>query len=146
MVISNVKKQTSDLAKRAARQILQEPLEILKSTPSQISGTERRLPNVSTRAQENVQITQQEKAKLQVQGQRQLEALETELKEIQRQKEYNERVVEQQEEMQKAQSAAIEKPLSEPAPKHSRRLFSFGKKAQAEKQKTRVERPLPPSG
>src|SRR3989304_6481598 len=87
MVFSTVKKQTSDIAKRAARQILQEPVEILKKAPGQISGLEKNIPQRKAPPSETAPAASpQVEEKLKAQGQRQIQALEAELKAIREQK------------------------------------------------------------
>jgi hypothetical protein len=139
MVISTVKKQTGDIAKKAARQILEEPIEILKKAPAQISELEKTIPSKIPPSEAAPAVSPQYEAKIKAQGQRQIQALEAELKAISEQKA-------RQQEVPPPQPPVPEKPLVEPAPRPSRRFLPFGKKAQAERQKTRVERPLPPSG
>lgn len=135
-----MKQQIKNIAKQAAKQIVQEPLEILKKAGEQVVGA----PSVENKPQQSQiekPVTPQEVQKKHAKARSLYTALENELKEI-RAREAQKKQLEQQPQPAKPQ----EKPLVEPPTKRSRRLFGFGQKAQAEKQKTRVEKPLPPSG
>jgi hypothetical protein len=172
--ISDTKKTTQQIAKQVAKQMAEEPFEIFKKAGQQISGTEKteditREPEEKKpfQTREEVQLKQ----KIEVQGQRQMQALQKELEDIENQKLFNDllkRVTEgeiiplenfpqlsiEQKDVLKAQMEAVkmrkeeekkEKPVEEPETKKSRKLFGFGS-SQAEKQKTHVEKILPPSG
>jgi glutathione peroxidase-family protein len=171
--INDTKKTTQQIAQQVAKQIAEEPFEILKQAGKQVSGTEPQEES-STRGplEEKKEVTPQLKEKIKVQGERQLQALQKEVEDIKEQKIFanlQKRIAEGEEvplddypelsreekEVLKAQMLAVlarkkkvaeEKPLVEPAVKPSRKLFDFGPKTQAERQKTHVERPLPPSG
>lgn len=128
---------------QVARQIAQEPIEILKQGGKQIAATEtlrtqapQEAPNESSE-----QTNKQPEQKIKEKDTRLIEALEKEIEDIRAQKKM-------QEQKAKGQLPPPEapEPLVEPSTKRSRRLFSFGRKTQAERQKTRVEKPLPPSG
>ncbi|MBI4153677.1 hypothetical protein HY503_01645 [Candidatus Woesebacteria bacterium] len=131
------------IVKQVARQIVQEPLEILKQGGKQIARTEtlrtqkpQGAPNQSSE-ETNKQLEQKIKEK----DTRLIAALEKEIEDIRTQKK-----IEEQKAKEQPQPPEVKKPLVEPSTKRSRRLFSFGPKAQAERQKTRVEKPLPPTG
>ena len=145
-VVSDSAKSAKNLAKQVARQIAREPLEVLKTAGQQVSGTERVAPPQSAGIPSPKEFSPQEKAKIEVQGQRQLAALEQEIRDIQKRKQQEVAFKVQQEQAIAIQAQAEKKELPKVPSKPSRRLFGFGQKAQAEKQKTRVEKPLPPSG
>lgn len=150
-IVNDTKKTTQQIAQKVAQQIAQEPVEILKQAATQISGVESEVknenPNAPKENSQNIPSTNetQLKEKLKVQGQRQLQALETEIKEIRQQKEQKETVEEQQEVIQKQQAEQIETPAPQISSKPSRK-FMGGQKQAAQRETTRVEKPLPPSG
>jgi hypothetical protein len=171
--INDTKKTAQKIAQQAARQMAQEPIEILKQAGQQISGTEfqpedsSKPPSEEPKKEEDSQLKQ----KIEVQGQRQIEALQKEIQDIEDQKLFSDllkkisegetipledypQLTMEQKEVLKAQMEAVqarkeetekEKPVAEPDTKKSRKLFGFGS-SQAEKQKTHVEKVLPPSG
>lgn len=159
-------------AQNIAKQIAAEPWEILKTARQQIGEKPQApiQPDKESRPAAEVENLGQKDKQLSA---RQMEALNRELADIARDKlikklqekiaageevylgEYPQLSAEQKQVLQaqieavkarQAQQIASEKPLVEPSVKRSRRLFDFGRKTQAERQKTRVERPLPPSG
>lgn len=148
-IVNDTKQTAQQIAQKVAKQIAQEPIEILKQAGEQISGTQEQgetqnIPSQETQTpvpQSEIQLKQ----KLQVQGQRQLQALETEIKEIEQKKEQKEVMEEQEEVIQKQQEGEAPQPLQEVSSKPSRR-FTGGQKQAAQKEATRVEKPLPPSG
>lgn len=170
-ITSNVGKSTRQLAQDIAQKMSKEPWEILKTAGSQVA--EKSQEQVQTNKEpspsdEAEKLNQKDKTA----SIRQIEALEKELADIEKDKllkelqrkiaqgeevyleEYpqlspdQKQVLQAQIEAVKARNQQLmtEKPLQEPAFRKGRRLFSFGQKSQAERQKTRVERPLPPSG
>lgn len=178
-MITSAKKQAQDLSKKIARQIAQEPLEILKSAKRQMSGENlsNQGENTETRpiqAVEEKNETNELKKKDTLHSSRTLEALDRELEDIRRDKllkelqkgisqgeevyleNYPELTLDQKQvlkaqveavKIQRAQQASVQgQALVEPKSKTPRGSWLFGGKAQAEKQKTRVEKPLPPSG
>lgn len=149
----------------------QEPLEILKNAREQIVGEEPTGQADST--QPGIQNNQeQERIQDKVKSGRRIEALDRELKDIERErifKELQRKIAEgievyleeypnlsmEQKQVLNAQAEAVklqnsklksQNSLVEPAAKKGRRLFGFGQKAAAEKQTTHVEKPIPPSG
>lgn len=174
--------------KKTARQIQNEPLEILKSAAKQVTGDENiKLPwedvGTDSKPMEEKQANDNQtngpsndekeyKKKLAEQDGRKLEALESELRDIRRQKQFNELLsriqngedvpVEEFQELSveqrdvlKAQLEATQKRkqqtnvvsnLPEPTAKKGRRMMGGGQKQSAQKQTTRVEKPVPPSG
>lgn len=177
-MLTQTKKQAIDLTKKIARQVAQEPLEILKAAGGQLSGEQmdyykQRLEKDGS-AGTNENKTQQLKDKDKVQSSRTLEALDRELKDIHRDKlfkelqqkiaagqkisvqDFGELTVEQKQvlqaqmeavKVQRQQQALVgDGGLVEPKSKRARGSWMFGNKSSAEKQQTRVEKPLPPSG
>jgi len=174
----NTTAQIKSNLKKSAKQIRQEPLEVLKTATRQISGEEEILQETQTPSpnyQNDVGFQQAEQLKQQiaVADNKNLEALQSEMRDIRRQKLFNRLLariqagedvpVEQfgelsheQRDVLKARLEAskrqrvqqqAEQGLIEPSVKKGRRFGGFGKrKSQAEKQQTRVEMPLPPSG
>ena len=178
--MNNTAKQTGqtakDLAVKIAKQVAREPLEILKNAGEQAVGSEaskpiEKIPNSSpTKPTEG-----QENALDQMKSTRRMEALNQELKDIQKQdlfkdlqekislgeeiplQDYPELSMEQKQVLNAQMQAvkvqmvnaqyANDKSLEVPAihSKPSRR-FGAGQKHEAEKQQTRVEKPVPPSG
>lgn len=164
-----------DVAKRVVREPFEvlkyipkqvTPVEIpgVRQSPSSVPGEKG--TEIPGESEENL------KEKDKIKSQRQLEALNREIEDIRRQALFNELINKiksgqevsldslaslpfEQREVLKSQMEAMkmvqakkneEKPLVEPASKPSRKFWGFGQKGQAEKQQTRVERPLPPSG
>lgn len=132
------------VAQQVAKQIAREPLEILKQAGKQLAGEGQKPmevapPTLETQTSPGVPL--EEKKRIQTRDTRLLQALEEEIKDIRKQKEMEEQKAKEQPASQEAP-----KPLVEPSTKRSRKLFSFGPKTQAERQKTRVEKPLPPTG
>jgi len=145
-IVADSAKSAKSLAQQVARQMAREPLEVLKEAGQQVAGTEE-LISQETAVPKETGILPEEKARIESQGARQLAALEEELKDIRIEKGRKELI---QKEEERAQAIAQENQKNEALPaipaKRSRRMFGFGQKAQAEKQKTRIEKPLPPSG
>ena len=146
-VVSDSAKSAKNLAKQVARQMAREPLEVLRAAGTQVGGGERMPPTPTAPGVSSPkEPSPLDKAKIEAQGQRQLAALEAEIKDIQKRREQEVIVKSQQEQQALAQAQGQEKEPPKVPSKPSRRLFGIGQKAQAEKQKTRVEKPLPPSG
>jgi len=159
----------------------QEPLELLKSAAKQVTGVEN-LPNTNAgpeRPQDgqntNSEVPQDEKdykKKVAEQDGRHLQALESELKDIRRQKLFNELMKRiqsgedvpleefselsyEQKDVLKAQMEAFKKQqamqvnqssgIPMPEAKKGRKMGG-GQKGAAKKEETRVEKPVPPSG
>lgn len=141
---SDTAKSTKNLAKQAAKQIAQEPFEILKQAGKQVVGGETLkypTPQEVPQTQSPGGVTPELREKIKEKDTRLIEALEKEIEDIKVQKK-----MEEQKGVEKAPPQEAPKPLVEPLTRRSRKLFSFGPKAQAERQKTRVEKPLPPTG
>lgn len=174
----NTTAQVKQLVKKSAQQMAQEPLELLKSAAKQITGVEN-LPNSNPKPQQDKPkeegdgVPQDEKNyKKQVAEQdgRHLQALESELKDIRRQKLFNELMKRiqngedipleefselsfEQKDVLKAQMEAVKARNSQqttssvdmPTSKKGRKMGG-GQKGAAKKEETRVEKPVPPSG
>jgi hypothetical protein len=169
-------KSTKAMAQQIARQMAQEPLEVLKTAREQTFSPEapRAEPQNQPTGPENPQPQQiGDKQELDnLKSSRRIEALNREIEDIQRQKLVNElqgkisagesisleeypNLSLEQKQVLKAQMEAVrnqnfkssqsQNALVEPASKPSRR-FGPTRKQEAEKQQTRVEKPVPPSG
>lgn len=169
-----------DLAQKIARQMAQEPLEVLKTASGQVTGQEVSPSPDSPRppqTQEEQQklISHQEELHDKMKSGRMMEAFQRELDEIRKQNlfkdlqakisegqdvpldDYGELSMEQKQVL-KAQMEAVnfqKKQAEYNAAQESGPLFGSakkgrkmggGQKQEAEKQQTRVEKPVPPSG
>jgi hypothetical protein len=168
-----------DLAQKIARQMAQEPLEVLKDVREQVAPQEISPQNpqpAQNNESQNKTMVDQQKTQDKMKSGRRMEALETELKDIRKQdlfkdlqgkisqgievplEDYSELSMEQKQVL-KAQMEAVkqqklnakyssEKSAPAIVSKPSRRFGAQmrGQKAEAEKQQTRVEKPVPPSG
>lgn len=177
-MLTSAKKQAQDLSKKIARQMAQEPLEVLKSAQGQLSGEqinyyqERIAKETQEKkgAENKSDLASKEKA----QSSRALQALERELEDIRIDKIFRElqrkisegeevylenvsELTPEQKQVLKAQQEAVKVQrqqqmaaqggsLVEPKSKRARGSWMQGGKKQAEKQQTRVEKPIPPSG
>jgi hypothetical protein len=136
-IASDTKKSGKSLAQKIARQVAQEPFEILKEAGREVTGTQEPTRAEDTHSQEEIKLRE---AKDKAQSKRQIDALAKELKDIQ--------TISEQKAQEKAapEPEKAVKPVVEPTTKRSRRFLGIGPKTQAERQKTRVEKILPPSG
>lgn len=156
-------------AQKIAKQIAQEPLELLRTASDQVSGNQipRQEEGQKEQKGESFQTELQDKSK----ASRLMEAYQRELIDIRREdlfKDLQRRISQgeeiplenyvelsiEQKQVLKAQMEAVKnkplainhQPLVEPAAKKGRRLFNFGKKTEVKRQQTRVENIVPPSG
>ncbi|MCX6704818.1 MAG: hypothetical protein NT162_00560 [Candidatus Woesebacteria bacterium] len=173
-----------NLAQQIARQIAQEPLEVLKEVGSQVTGNEQDvsrqevgpLDNKDAGVQKQT-LQNQQKIQDKMESTRRMEALNQELQDIHKQdlfKDLQNKIAQgvevpiadyvelsmEQKQVLKAQMEAVRYQKQQAAynesqngaplivSKPSRRFGAAqrGQKAEAEKQQTRVERPVPPSG
>lgn len=174
----NTSTQIKQAIKKSAQQVRQEPLELLKTATRQITGVEN-LPNSNFESREPAQNANPDqvpddelKYKKQVAEQdgRRLEALTSEIKDITRQKIFNDLMKRiqsgedvpvgefselsyEQKDVLKAQMEAAKARNSQPVtnqlelPQAKRgRKMGGGQKGAAKKEQTRVEKPVPPSG
>jgi len=171
--------QVKQAIKKSAQQMAQEPLELLRTAAKQVTGVES-LPNANAvpeqpKVNTDPEIPQDEtkyKAQVAEQDGRHLQALESELKDIRRQKLFNELMKRiqagenvpleefaelsfEQKDVLKAQMEAFKKQQAMqsnqssgiPIPDAKRgRKMGGGQKGAAKKEQTRVEKPVPPSG
>ena len=173
----NTTAQVKQAIKKSAQQMAQEPLELLRTAAKQVTGQESTPKSDAgpeqPKANADPEIPQDEtKYKQQVAEQdgRHLQALESELKDIRRQKLFNElmkRIQEgedvpleefselsfEQRDVLKAQIQAVKNrnvqqsvsSVDMPTSKKGRKMGG-GQKGAAKKEETRVEKPVPPSG
>lgn len=170
-----------DLAQKIARQISQEPLEVLKNAGSQVTGVETPRPQENSSQNQNPEtqakiIQHQNELQDKAKSGRRMEALNQELKDIHKQDlfkdlqgkisqgieipiaDYTELSMEQKQVL-KAQMEAVkyqkqqaeynksQKGIPSVISKPGRRFGAERtQKAEAERQQTRVEKPVPPSG
>ena len=139
-------KQTKVFAQQAARTIAQEPLELVKSAGRQVTGQEgpRQFPGENIVPNEPIRresVSLEEERKIKERGDRILAALETEMEDIRRQKELEQR------ERMKPKEVEEEKDevMVEPTPKRSRKFMS-GMKGQLSRLQRKTESRLPPTG
>ena len=139
-------KQARILAQSAAKRFSQEPLEVVKSAGSQVTGIEATgsdqggvINREEIIGQKGVSL--EEERKIKERGDRILAALEAEMEDIRRQKELEQR------ERMKPKEVEEEKDevLVEPTPKRSRKFMS-GIKGQLSRLQRKTESRLPPTG
>ena len=166
----------SNLAQKITKQIVREPLEILRDVKEQTVG-ETLNPSVPPPENQNEDqkklVDDQKELGDKMKSGRRMEALQREIEDIRKQdifkdlqrrisegeevylEEYPELSMEQKQvlmaqmEAVKNQKAAVNKNVLTEVPTiHSKpsRRFGAGQKQQAEKEQTRVEKPVPPSG
>lgn len=168
--------QVKQAIKKSAQQMAQEPLELLRNATKQVTGVEN-LPNSNPEPQQEQSkedvIPQEEtncQKKVAEQDGRHLQALESELKDIRRQKLFKElmkRIQEgedvpieefselsyEQRDVMIAQTEAVKNrnvqqvasSVEMPIAKRGRKMGG-GQKGAAKRETTRVEKPVPPSG
>ncbi len=180
--MNNTAKQTGqsavDLAQKIARQVAEEPIEILKDAREQVTGQETSKPlenqTPKNQVEPSLQETEQQKVKDKAFSERRMQALQNEIEDIRKGdlfkdlqakisegieiplEDYPELSMEQKQVL-KAQMEAVKfqkqqaefqssvQEVPSVSSKPSRR-FGAGQKHEAEKQQTRVEKPVPPSG
>lgn len=143
-----------NLAQQVVKQMVQEPWEILKQAGHQVvAGEQVRIPDTRQELGQEGTVAQQENEKPlaerdRIRSQRLIQALQSELTEIKKVKEQKKLLQTQQEKIAQEQKEQTFQSLVEPVTKPSRKFkfFGTGRKSQVERQQTRVERPLPPSG
>ena len=152
------------IAQQIAKQIAQEPFEMLKSAGEQVGVVESQPPQPNQPPQPDKSVNEEQRQKMMLQGQRQLEALNREVKDIEKQRlvkdiqeelnlaNYPDLTMEEREvlmaQMQavkvRAQMAGQGNQLIQPTAKPNRKFAGEG--LGAKRQQTHVEKPLPPSG
>jgi len=174
---STTAKSAQDIARNIAKQIAQEPIEILKDAGSQVTGIESVKPQEGDPEVRNnsqtKEVTAQKEVKDKVFANRRMQALQSEIDDIRKQdvfkdlqsrisqgldvplEDYPELSMEQKqvlkaqmEAYKNQQQASFQANVNEVPAIHSKpsRRFGAGQKHEAEKQQTRVEKPVPPSG
>ncbi len=176
-------KSAKSLAQAVARQMAQEPLEILKSASSQVTGEAIHMspevqPQIQPQSSEDQQklLNNQKELQDKMKASRRMEALERELEDMHKQdlfrdlqakiaegievplENYEELTMEQKQVL-KAQMEAVKFQKQQAAynesqgggslfgsAKKNRKMGGGGQKGQAQKEQTRVEKPVPPSG
>lgn len=165
--------QVKQAIKKSAVTMANEPLEILKSASRQITGETETPQQEQPKTESNEVPVEEQKYKQQTAEQdgRRLEALNSEIKDITRQKlfsslmqriqngetvpleeftelSYEQRDVlkAQQEAVRTRNSSLVTDQLIEPTSAKGRRMQGGKQKQSAQKQTTRVEKPVPPSG
>lgn len=167
-------KSAKVLAQQIAKQITEEPVEILKNVKEQTieSETARQQDSQTAGHPEESKTQTDQKSELdKLKSVRRIEALNREISDIQKQdlfkdlqkrisggeevplEDYPELSMEQKQVL-KAQMEAVknqriansEQPLIEPQTHKGRQLFNFGKKTEVKRQQTHVEKIVPPSG
>ena len=138
-------------AKQTTKQLVHEPLEVLKTARKQVAGREKITrpepgKEEAVREGENVS-TSLEEEKIKVKSKRLLEALETEIEEIRKRKklEEEEKLKEEELKTQEEKEGKKQKPLVEPSSRHPRKIMK-GMKGKLQKLKRRAEIRIPPSG
>lgn len=127
---------------KSSKKIVKEPFEVLKTAKRQVIGTEK-LAQPEPSRKEGVEggtgeTSSLEEEKMKVKSKRLLEALETEIEEIRKQKELKE-----EEKLKEEEEKS--KPLVEPLPRRPRKVLG-GMKGKLQKLKRRAEIRMPPSG
>jgi len=147
-ITSDTGKSAKNLARQAARQIAREPLEVLKQAGKQVAGQETAPTPEPQSFQPGVgqEVSPTKKQEIQKRDTRLIQALEQELKDIKNQKEFEEAKKKEEERHVLEEKAEAGKPVPQISSKRSRKLFGFGAKQKAESLKTRIEKPLPPTG
>lgn len=148
-VINDAKKKTQQMAQQVARQIAQEPLEILKDAGKQVLGTPEAAPQQPQKTSGQQPSEYPDMAgraqKVKQQDTRLLGALEQEIMEIRMQKAKKQEQIKMAEQEQKQQQAQVggEAPPAVTS-KRSRRMGaqSQGQKATVERQQKHVESPV----
>ena len=173
-------KSAKNLAQQIARQMAREPLEVLKTASSQVTGEEKRSSGEfqsqpQTQEEQTKLIHHQQEIQDKMKSSRLIEALERELGDIHKQdifkdlqarisngeiiplEDYSELSMEQKQVLKaQMEAVAFQKKQQEFAesqgggslfgPAKKGRKMGGGQKQEAEKQQTRVEKPVPPSG
>ncbi len=138
-------------AKQTTKQLVQEPLEVLKTARKQVAGREkitRSEPGKEEAVREGEKAsTSLEEEKIKAKSKRLLEALETEIEEIRKRKklEEEEKLKEEELKTQGEEEGKKQKPLVEPSSRRPRKIMK-GMKGKLQKLKRRAEIRMPPSG
>lgn len=152
-IVSDTKKSAKAIAQQIARQVAQEPTEILKTAGRQVIGTpevakypETQQPASETSPSPDLKAHAE---KTKHKDTRLLQALEQEITEIRMKNKQEEDQVRMAEEQQRQQVATSQQKDVLPviSSKRSRRFgMGKGQKAAAEREQVKTEKPVPPSG
>ncbi|MCK4588284.1 hypothetical protein KAT60_00520 [Candidatus Woesebacteria bacterium] len=138
-------------AKKTTKQLVHEPLEVLKTARKQVVGKEkitRPEPDKEEAVREGEKVsTSLEEEKIKAKSKRLLEALETEIEEIRKRKklEEEEKLKEEELKVQAEEEKKKQKPLVEPSSRRPRKIMK-GMKGKLQKLKRKTEIRMPPSG
>jgi hypothetical protein len=137
-------------AKQTTKQLVHEPLEVLKTARKQVAGKEkivRSEPDKKEVVKENEKVsTSLEEEKIKMKSKRLLEALETEIEEIRKRKKLEEEGKLKEEGLKiQEEEGKKQKPLVEPSTRHPRKIMK-GMKGKLQKLKRKAEIRMPPSG
>ncbi|KKR30783.1 hypothetical protein A2715_02110 [Candidatus Woesebacteria bacterium RIFCSPHIGHO2_01_FULL_39_32] len=141
-IIKKAGKTTADIAKQIAKQVALEPIEILKSAGSQVTGREKPgemsvMQQVMTGNGKVQEISAIEKAQEEAQTKRRIEELEQELKKLRGEREEKQQSYEQKvmgEMKQGQQEPQAETPLVEPVTRRKRGMMGPAQKKQGTKE------------
>ena len=150
-VKSKVGRSTQDIAKKAARQIAQEPFEVLKQAGRQVANTKE--TEMSQQTQEPIvsggqQVSKEKEVRINQKDKSLITAYEKELQDLTKHRQERERDVKGEQrnpELKQVQEQKPQTPLVEPSTKRKKGLFS-GIKGKVEKMKRKVEVPPGPTG
>lgn len=149
---SGLSNPTKRIAKQAVKQVAREPFEILRTAGKQVSGAEFVSESIREASQEKTEIKKEEKPfldeeKIKIKSKRLLGALEKEIEDIRKQKEFEEEKKLKEEEIKEQVHKEEEKkkPLPVVSAKSARGAIK-GIKGKLKKLKTRAEIRMPSSG
>lgn len=148
---SDVSASTRKIAKQAAKQVVGEPFEMLKTAGKQVSGIESAAAPGRQASQEGLTPKEENippnEEKINAKSNSLLEALEKEIEDIRKQKELEEEEKLKEEEIQKQilEEEKKEKPLPVVSTKPTRRAIK-GMRGKLKRLKTKAEIRMPPSG
>jgi len=139
------------IAKQTTKQLVHEPLEVLKTARKQVVGKEkitRSEPGKEEAVREGEKVsTSLEEEKIKAKSKRLLEALEAEIEEIRKRKklEEEEKLKEEELKAQAEEGGKKQKSLVEPSSRRPRKIMK-GMKGKLQKLKRKAEIRMPPSG
>ena len=139
------------IAKQTTKQLVHEPLEVLKTARKQVVGKEkitRSEPGKEEAVREGEKVsTSLEEEKIKAKSKRLLEALEAEIEEIRKRKklEEEEKLKEEELKTQGEEEGKKQKPFVEPSSRRPRKIMK-GMKGKLQKLKRKTEIRMPPSG
>lgn len=166
---------TKTLAQKIAKQMAQEPLELLKSARNQVTGEQEPRQQDSEPARQDEALHEQKLAQDNAKSSRLIEAFQRELEDVRKQnllkklqqeiaegkviplEDYPELSLEHKQvlkaqmeavqiRMQNAKNENAKSGIIEVVSKKGRQLFNFGKKTGVKREQTHVEKVVPPSG